>query len=705
MAYLANDIISSAANIPEEPIPDISTCYQVYATAILDPITETGEDPVMGWNNYYYHKLFDDGKTYFDYKYSRGGNSPMDLAKACEEKGCAIRVGDCIRLKRNEDVNMTEEECLKDHIFGKVYTDSSGNKVAHEFIHYFEKEGDIVSFIFLYKVYYIDDSGYPVGDVLRFFDLECTKDPVEVHGVITINGESTDILDLDAFESRVSNSYLYNENGIAIYDEVTEFLEKYKNSQTDTNISNNIFDTRSILGIFGIPYQFMPHIDPRIPSSADVASAMSYITDYRDPGVEYADHIMSTMPLLFLSPGLPDFMTNFTKTQRRNILDLLGFSQGDQGIDSFLDSTDLGKKSGRYYTFRYAVAEYYLYCNPICRIASAYLGVNDEKIDNVNIESMNWADYTSAPLNSLFSGLIDPTSYASIPFYIDSETQISDTFNNDTTESSLASNVNSFSGAARDLSFIIGYSQARTDANLLFNVSGDAVKSYSGLKDFVDNLSGSEAIQSIAADIISVASGGKLLFPKIWSDSSFSRSYDISIKLRSPDNDPLSLYLNILVPFFHIFCMAIPRDGFKNPNALFSPFIVRAIYKGFFNIDMGIITSLSVTKGDIAQWTPDGIPTCIDINISIADLYENISITKTEATNFKFSTTSNTCLMDYIANTCGINIYQPEIARAIRMWTVNNTLNRAKDAINIGVWAQLRDNVAQAITNVWRPGL
>ena len=151
--------------------------------------------------------------------------------------------------------------------------------------------------------------------------------------------------------------------------------------------------------------------------------------------------------------------------------------------------------------------------------------------------------------------------------------------------------------------------------------------------------------------------------------------------------------------------MAVPRVGDKNPNALFSPFLVRAIYKGFFNIDMGLITSLAVTKGDTAQWTPDAVPTCIDVNMSIADLYENISLTKTEVGNFKFNTTSNTALMDYIANTCGINIYQPEIARAIRMHLVNNYINRARDILNIGVWGQLKDNVSNAITRVWRPKL
>ena len=34
-----------------------------------------------------------------------------------------------------------------------------------------------------------------------------------------------------------------------------------------------------------------------------------------------------------------------------------------------------------------------------------------------------------------------------------------------------------------------------------------------------------------------------------------------------------------------------------NPNGYVNPFLVRACYKGFFNIDTGIITDMSVTKG------------------------------------------------------------------------------------------------------------
>src|SRR5699024_3077837 len=99
----------------------------------------------------------------------------------------------------------------------------------------------------------------------------------------------------------------------------------------------------------------------------------------------------------------------------------------------------------------------------------------------------------------------------------------------------------------------------------------------------------------------------------------FSRSYDVSIKLRSPDMDNFSIYCNVIVPFIHLLCLTLPRQISGNPNGFYSPFIVRALYKGFFNVDMGIISSMSVTKGDTGLWNADGIPCSIDVNLTITD--------------------------------------------------------------------------------------
>ena len=479
--------------------------------------------------------------------------------------------------------------------------------------------------------------------------------------------------------------------------DITNFESTWE-EETD---GSEFFNSRAILGIFGIPYQFMPHVDPRI--NLNTLGRGEYLTDYSSLGREYGHHIAQDMPILFISPGLPAFATNFSNEDKSLIGNVMtNVASGLGGGEA--TTNDLLTKQGKYYSFQYEVAQYYQYCNPACRIASAYMNVSDKYIDDTRIESLNWMNYTTTTLSGMFKDLGDITSYTSIPFYIESDTQISESFSNDVTDSSLTGIVDSVSDLGREAMFVLGYGNSALNAGIDWlskTDNPDAVR-----QDIVDKFgnmaNGNGFISNVISNLTSVATGGRLIFPKIWSDSGFGRSYDVTIKLRSPDMDNFSIYCNIIAPFLHLLCLVLPRQIQDNPNGFYSPFIVRAIYKGFFNVDMGIISSMSVSKGDTGLWNADGIPCSIDVNLTITDLYENISMTGTTATNWAYDTLDNTCFMDYIANLCGINIYLPEVARTLRMWLVNNVTNRAADMINVGLWGNIQNSIANAITNVWR---
>jgi hypothetical protein len=146
-----------------------------------------------------------------------------------------------------------------------------------------------------------------------------------------------------------------------------------------------------------------------------------------------------------------------------------------------------------------------------------------------------------------------------------------------------------------------------------------------------------------------------------------------------------------------------PQSIENNPNAYGNPFIIRAIYKGFFNVDMGIITSMSVSKGAECQWSPEGIPTSITVSIDIKDLYSALSITSTgNDGDWSYDTMSNTALMDYIANLCGVNVYKPEITRLIEMWLMNKGVNRVQDLFKNNIWGGLQDWVQNKIFGIYR---
>ena len=122
-----------------------------------------------------------------------------------------------------------------------------------------------------------------------------------------------------------------------------------------------------------------------------------------------------------------------------------------------------------------------------------------------------------------------------------------------------------------------------------------------------------------------------MVFPELWSDSDYDRSYSIDIKLRSPDADDVSIFLNIIVPYIHLMALTAPRDmdGLANSNGYVAPFLVRAFSISMFSIDMGIITDLSITKGGEGNWTTgSGLPTSVDVSLTIKDLYKSMYMTK-----------------------------------------------------------------------------
>lgn len=474
-----------------------------------------------------------------------------------------------------------------------------------------------------------------------------------------------------------------DENGAGYQPSIESIIDSY---DTNPNVENSEFvKIENVAGVFGLPYQFLPNTDLRL--SGD--------TKTENIGYEYAKKIIERIPLLFISPGKASFMTKYSKENKRNLLEYL-INNKDGGSIGSLD--DILSGDGKYYTFEYDRARYYQYVNPMCRIAARFLEIDDIKINGTTLDKMNWETFTQSGIKNIG----DFGDFGAVPFYVDTDTSVSESFSNSTTQSMLSSTVNSISDMGRELNFLLGYGASATGINALEN-SADIRSNIVNVQETINKLLGTgNFLSNLASHLTTVASGGKLIFPEIWNDSSFSRSYNCEFKFVSPDPSKLSVYLNVLVPLFHLIGLVAPQSVDSNPNGYANPFLVRAIYKGFFNVDMGIITDMSVTKGAECQWTPEGVPTSINVSISIKDLYSAMSITSTTNDNFKYDTLNNTALMDYIANLCGVNIYRPEIARIIDMWFVNNFSNRVEDFWQVDIWTGIQDRIQNLIMGIYR---
>ena len=451
----------------------------------------------------------------------------------------------------------------------------------------------------------------------------------------------------------------------------------------------------SMTGIYGAPYQFMSIVDRRLHDQNNKNTHL---------GRAYSKHIISDMPLLLLTPGKVKFLSGFSSASKKNAITALSslknISNVSQALSSLLDS-DYKTNDRRYYTFGFDVSNYYNYVNPMLWNCAIYLGIGDTTVTiggyKEKLKKFKWQKVATK-----YGSYLGYDKF--VAFYLDSEKSISQSFSNTTTQSAIANGINEISDTAKEIKFLTGTAVGKQ----LKIQDPDA---YTDILDSIDTvadkyLNGSSLLKNIAQGALTVASGGRLCFPEVWSDSSFAQSYDISMKLRTPDGDTLSWFLNICVPMIHLIAMAAPRQ--LSGNGYTSPFLVRAFYKGLFNIETGMIDTLSFTKGRESAWNADGLPTEVDVSLSIKDMYNVLFISGLKSVNSEKGSDllqskyilKNTGMMDYLSNLCGINVTQPELSRTLEMY-LNLTINDwSSRAVRWG--SQLQTNVIDAIASIYQ---
>ena len=476
---------------------------------------------------------------------------------------------------------------------------------------------------------------------------------LETTNIDLSNNENSNSINIHNKEDQATKIEQYMRDKLqGAYDTLVSYVdENLSSSLTDQEISDSLL-VNDLNGIYGIPYQFMESVDPRLPKS----TSLNYGGDYK-VGRKYSEKILSKMPLLCITPGKVDFMSNFSKDEKTGVLAKL--ITGDNDVDV----ADIINKNGHYFTFNFAYKEYFNYVNSLCSAGARFLNIKDVEL-NINGQKDTASRFSwEKALNSNLKATL--TSQEFIGFYIDSSAtdSVSETFSNNTTQSQIASTVNGISDQAKELRFLLGSSEV----GKLYELSSDTIReTMDAITDMTSKYTSGSFISNIGNNFQTIATGGKLLFPEIWSDSEFSKDFSITIKLRTPDADVMSWFINIYVPLCHLIALAAGHQT-ETVNGYYSPFLVRAFYKGLFNVDMGIVTNMSIRKGKEAAWNIDGLPTEIDVDLNIKDLYGMLSIVSdAEPKNF----VTNNILMDYVANTCGININQMDIQRSLEIYYI-----------------------------------
>lgn len=415
------------------------------------------------------------------------------------------------------------------------------------------------------------------------------------------------------------------------------------NIETGGGDSNNEVvssDSSGTGSIIGMPYQFMSRVDRRL--------------DDTGFGRKYREKIASRDNFVYFTPGKQVFMPGAKSDERATILANLADMAAGSSPEAIIQS------SGRYYGLEEDTSSYYRYVNAACNSVAILMGIGDERVTIGNYTSVlrdfNWQ---SAKNNSYLNDL---QGINHIVVYPDSLNSISEDFGNSTRESSLVSQVNGYSDTIKEINYFMNGSADSPYAQMLNDESFNST--LSGIQNTINNFTGGQGVlQAMLGNSTTILSGGKLVFPELWNDSDYDRSYSIDIKLRTPDADELSIYLNLIVPLIHLMALTAPRDfdAATSSNGYVAPFLIRAYSRALFNIDLGIITSLSVTKGGEANWAAaSNLPTSIDVSLTVKDLYKSMYMTKVESGLrnglglAKF--VANDAEMEQLMNLAGVNM-------------------------------------------------
>ena len=554
-----------------------------------------------------------------------------------------------------------------------------------------------------------------------------------------------------------------NEDGDVIEEGIpgaNTLLDDYLNGKY--GVSTNGFDYgHNYRTLFGAPYQFLPTTDCRLNKNGFVNVGEDSL---KQAGYEFANKIVSKMPILYVTPGNTSFMGSSSKTARQKLLSNLHRAL-DIDTGSSL-SAMLDDYTGKLYTISPAYAEYFNYVNPMCRAGAIFLGIHNRTLHGVTLENYHWGinqgqtyqlsnseeeilgqgdtemqeemdatettteqnegeetptepeveEYTyeqeeaayqewesnKSKVQTNVKGFLSSLYYSNtIAFYINSDYSFQESFTNETTDSLLATTINSLSDRAREVQFLLGTaSQAVGEA--FDKVDGTLSEIKSQINSIVDKVAGGNSIfTTIANSVKTIVSGGRMQFPQIWANSTFAKSYNITIKLITPNPDPYSWWLDCFVPMCHLMGLVMPRSEYVNSYT--TPFLIKAFYKGMFNIDMGIITEMQFNRGKEGSWTKDGLPTVIEVSFTIQDLYSSMGMTSI-GKMFKGLTLQNVAEMDYIANLCGVNINDPDVFRMVKFWAAFNFTTRINDFLpnlKLNISTSIKTSVTNALNGLW----
>ena len=383
------------------------------------------------------------------------------------------------------------------------------------------------------------------------------------------------------------------------------------------------------------------------------------------------DFLHEYFPEIFRKNNYIDVFAIATKAQRRYLNEFLSnyenFKNTSKDITKLAEDSIRIKKS----VYQYDVTDYDNYVKKLNLINSSLYGYKKQNNDNPTnkytaedlkkmnetvVETPNGLDMPPREIDkpNVLSEFIDQfkatitegAQYAI--FRVENPGRISESFRNSTKDIELEGMLKSIGNKVKTVEF---------------NMSGGNL--LPGMKDIIgytkDILAGSlDGLTMNLSNVISALMGDmNIEFPKRWDDSSaVFPSMTYRIKLVSPYGNPISQLQNIYIPLAAIMAGALPRAA--GPSSYTSPFLCSMFLRGYQYITLGMITSLTITRGTSnLPFNKQRRPLAIDVSFTVTDFSKILSM----PTQSSVLSPANILYADdaplnrYIAALCGRNAF------------------------------------------------
>lgn len=238
-------------------------------------------------------------------------------------------------------------------------------------------------------------------------------------------------------------------------------------------------------------------------------------------------------------------------------------------------------------------------------------------------------------------------------FKVDHTGSVQEGFSNAVQESDISSKINGVSSDFRQTRFSL------SEGNLTGTLVEDAVRGVLG--GAADVLKGVASGVSFGFSNILAGLGGAgyIDIPKYWQSSSASLPKSTyTIQLISPYGNVMSQIQNIYLPLCMLLAGSLPLSTGKASYT--SPFLCQLFDRGRCQVQLGMIESLSITRGTSnLAFNTKGNPLAIDVSFSVIDLSSIMHMPISSGGVFDVDTNidSDNIMADYIAVLAGQDMY------------------------------------------------